>query len=279
MANGSCLCKQVKFTISGQASSMSHCHCSMCRKIHGALFATYFNTQQVEFLDGKQHIDQYESSSGFTRSFCHCCGSPLPEKSPDGKSYYVPAGLMDDDPGVRPDKHIFVESKAECYDITDALPQQKHYGDNDLSRVIETASAPHSSNNTTGGCLCGNVQFEFSGKPNFIMNCHCSRCRKVKGAAHATNAFVDNNQLRWTSGQNNVTDYPLPGAKFFGHAFCKTCGSSVPRLRNDGSVYNIPVGSLNQSPGIDAKGHIFTGSKAPWFDISCPLTQWEEMPT
>lgn len=279
MANGSCLCSKVKFKISGTASDMSHCHCSMCRKIHGTLFATYFGTEQLEYTDGKEHIDEYESSKGFVRSFCNSCGSPLPEKSLDGPGYYVPAGLMDDDPGARPQSHIFTESKADWHSITDKLPQHEHYGDNDMSRVVDVATPESKPGCVTGGCLCGAVEFEFTGAPKFMMNCHCSRCRKVKGAAHATNAFVPCDQLTWTKGENNVVDYALPGAKFFAHAYCKTCGSSVPRARVDGSVYNVPVGSLNQSPGIEAKGHIFIGSKADWFEVTGDLPQWDEMPT
>jgi len=46
MAKGSCLCGSVKFTVGGEISSMSHCHCSMCRKLHGSQFATYFNASE-----------------------------------------------------------------------------------------------------------------------------------------------------------------------------------------------------------------------------------------
>lgn len=286
MANGSCLCGTVKFsvdTISDESSHMSHCHCSMCRKIHGTLFATYFNAKGLSISQGENAIVKYESSPGFIRSFCQKCGSPLPENSTANEDeVYIPAGLMDDDPGVRPTEHIFTESKAEGYVITDALPQREHYGDGDLSRVVEdpdSVSTVSKSDAVTGGCQCGAVTFEYTGEPKMMMNCHCSRCRKVKGAAHATNVFVAGDDLTWTSGEDNIADYAHAEAQFFGHAFCKTCGSSVPRPRPDGSVYNVPVGSLNQPPGIEAKGHIFIGSKAPWFEITDDKPQWDEMPT
>jgi hypothetical protein len=35
----------------------------------------------------------------------------------------LPAGCLDDDPGLRPDKHIYVEAKAPWFSISDALPQ------------------------------------------------------------------------------------------------------------------------------------------------------------
>lgn len=277
------MCGSVKFTVNDSFSNMSHCHCSMCRRIHGSLFATYVNTSNLNYTEGGNNIEQYESSKGFIRSFCKQCGSPLPEVSQsetaENGDVYVPAGLLDNDPGVRPEAHIFVESKADFYEISDTLPQHKHYGDNDLSRVVNSPEPAAKTDAVTGGCQCGEVTFEYVGQPKMIMNCHCSRCRKVKGAAHATNAFVAVEQLTWTSGKDNVAEYAHPGAKVFGHAFCKTCGSSLPRPRPDGSVYNIPVGSLNQPPGIEVKGHIFVGSKAPWFEITDDKPKWDEMPT
>ncbi|MBX2835220.1 MAG: GFA family protein [Gammaproteobacteria bacterium] len=186
---------------------------------------------------------------------------------------------MDDDPGIRPKAHIFTESKAQCYSITDGLPQQTHYGDDDSSRVVDVPKASTKTDGVAGACQCGAVSFEYAGAPKMMMHCHCSRCRKAKGAAHATNAFVAGDQFIWTSGEDNITNYAHKGAQFFGHAFCNTCGSSVPRPRPDGSLYNVPVGSLNQPPGIEAKGHIFIGSKAPWFDVTDDKPQWDEMPT
>lgn len=279
MAKGSCLCGTVKFTVTGKASNMNHCHCSMCRKIHGSLFATYFNAEGIDVTAGSDAIASYESSPGFTRTFCTKCGSTLPEQSHSDKGVFVPAGLMDDDPGVRPEAHIFTESKAECYTITDTLPQHEHYGDDDMSRVVEVAKPSSKNGVVTGNCQCGEVAFEYTGTPKMMMNCHCTRCRKVKGAAHATNVFVAGDALTWVRGESNITGYEHPPAEFFGHSFCKTCGSSVPRPRPDGSVYNIPAGSLNQHPGIEAKGHIFIGSKAPWFDVTEDKPQWDEMPT
>ena len=279
MANGSCLCGTVKIRVSDEASDMSHCHCSMCRKIHGAQFVTFYHSNNLEYTAGADAVQAYESSPGFIRSFCKHCGSSLPDQVPGEVGVYVPAGLMDDDPGIRPESHIFIESKADSYEITDSLPQHKFYGDGDMSRVIDVPQPAVTDGAVTGGCQCGAVNFEYTGEPKLLMNCHCSRCRKVKGAAHATNTFVPADQLTWTSGESNITRYDHAEAERFGNSFCNTCGSCVPRISGDGKMYNVAVGSLNQAPGIDAKGHIFIGSKAPWFEVTDNKPQWDEMPT
>ena len=71
---------------------------------------------------------------------------------------------------------------------------------------------------------------------------------------------------------------PLPGAKRFGQAFCRRCGSPVPRVVLSTGYVVVPYGSLDGSPGRPPRGHIFTGSKAPWYEITDGLPQWEELP-
>jgi hypothetical protein len=70
----------------------------------------------------------------------------------------------------------------------------------------------------------------------------------------------------------------LPGAKFFGTAFCGRCGSFVPRVVAGRNAAVVPVGSLDGDPGIRPTAHIFVGSKAPWFEISDATPQFEAMP-
>jgi hypothetical protein len=39
----------------------------------------------------------------------------------------VPMGALDDDPGIRPQRHIFVGSKAPWYEIADGLPRDVEF--------------------------------------------------------------------------------------------------------------------------------------------------------
>ncbi len=287
MTSGSCLCGKVAFTIDGELSNMSHCHCSICRKIHGSLFATYIRATGVSFLRGQEYVQTFKSSPEFERAFCGECGSVLPEpsisESADGNEqdgvFYVPAGLLDSDPEIRPESHIFCESKSEAYTIHDDLPQKDHYGDGNMSRVVDNPTRAAQPGRVAGGCQCGDVAFDYVGTPKLMMNCHCSRCRKVKGAAHATNAFVPIEQFQWIKGQDRIKNYDHAEAARFGNAFCLQCGSPVPRESGGTGAMNIPVGSLDDAPGVEARGHIFMGSKAPWFEVSDELPQWDEMPS
>ena len=126
MIRGSCLCGEVRFEIHGKLGRSSHCHCSMCRKAHGAAFGTYAAVRAEDFrlLSGAELIARYPSSPGVERTFCSRCGSNLQflsTKMPDLVD--VALGVLDDDPGIRVPHHIFVASKAPWVEITDGLPQ------------------------------------------------------------------------------------------------------------------------------------------------------------
>lgn len=121
---GSCLCGAVRYEITGSFKSMGNCHCSMCRKSHGAAFATrgLINPDQFRWTSGEASVQGYDSSPGTRRCFCRTCGSALVSMHA-GTVGEVVVGTLDDDPGMRPREHIFVGSKAPWHEITDALPQ------------------------------------------------------------------------------------------------------------------------------------------------------------
>jgi hypothetical protein len=125
MIRGSCLCGGVKYRINGKLSRPMNCHCTMCRKAQGSAFRSRASvkTADFEWLEGGHLVTFYESSPGNYRGFCRVCGSPVVSKF-DGVPYYgVPLGPLDDDPGVRPEFHVHVASKAPWFTITDDLPQ------------------------------------------------------------------------------------------------------------------------------------------------------------
>ena len=123
MVRGSCLCGDLAWQAEGPFQLMSHCHCSICRKSHGTGFGTAVAAPATGFrvVRGESGIARYESSPGNFRSFCPRCGSMLWNGA--GEHVFMPAGCLDDDPGARPQMHIFVGSKAPWHESTDSLPR------------------------------------------------------------------------------------------------------------------------------------------------------------
>ncbi len=280
MIKGSCLCRSVRWEVDGPLGDMSHCHCTTCRKHHGAAFATYVSAEIADYrlVSGADLIRKPNFWPRIDRAFCATCGSVVPMII-DGKAV-IPAGCLDDDPGIRPAMHIFVASMAPWHAITDDLPQHDAYPAE--SGLPESPMGPRHedpSEHVRGSCLCNAIAFELSAPFTVVHNCHCSRCRKARAAAHTTNGFLPIEAIKFLRGEDLVATYKVPEADAFTHAFCSKCGSGVPRLRPDSATAMVPLGSLDDDPGQGADDHIFTGSKSPWYEITDDLPQFEEYPT
>ena len=122
--NGGCLCGLVRYRINGELNDADHCHCSMCRRQHGAAFATYANVGpgQFEWVSGRELTKLFETPGGDGWCFCSECGSTL-AGTEKGEVTSITLGSVEGDPGIRPSAHIFVGSKADWDEITDDLPQ------------------------------------------------------------------------------------------------------------------------------------------------------------
>jgi hypothetical protein len=115
-----------------------------------------------------------------------------------------------------------------------------------------------------GSCLCGAVKYEVHPPFSKFAHCHCTRCRKATGAAHASNIYVAPAQLNWLGGEESVAHFDLPSALSFARWFCRSCGSPVPRISRSRRTVVVPAGSLDDSPEEKPKARIFCGSEASW---------------
>lgn len=130
---GSCLCGAVRFEIDEFLSEAAHCHCSMCRKFHGAAFATFASVHRSKFrwLSGTDSLERYTAVNGTMRGFCRHCGSSLTFFSPRAPEELVEValGAMDTDVPVKPNAHIFMGAAANWTVVEDGLPQyEEHRG-------------------------------------------------------------------------------------------------------------------------------------------------------
>lgn len=278
---GACLCGLVRYEIAGPLQHAHHCHCGRCRKHHGASYVSYafWPLEGFRYLAGEDRIRRFDSSAGFYRAWCPVCASVLPTALPEHGVADGPLGNLEGDLGVTPSLHMFVAAKAPWYEITDGLPQYPAFPPGLAGEVVEPpAPEPATPGLTRGSCLCGAMAYEYEGLPVRMLNCHCSRCRKSRGAAHSTNMFVPLDRFRFTRGEALLGDYRLPGAKFFGVGFCSDCGSNMPRRSLERGMAVVPAGSLDADPVARPAGHIFVGSKAGWFTITDGLPQFAEMP-
>ena len=124
MIRGSCLCGAIEYEVEAIPGKIYNCHCSQCRKAHGAAFATqaFAKGETLKFIKGETFLSEYKGGFGI-RAFCSKCGSRLMNYAPD-KNLYLSVALSSVDSAFdgAPVAHAFVGSKASWYQPTDDIP-------------------------------------------------------------------------------------------------------------------------------------------------------------
>ena len=288
MNSGSCLCAKVTWEVIGDPEITYHCHCKICRKAHGAAFVTFwwFSPENFRWTGSRDSIVKFSAVPGSNRAFCSHCGSAVPGEF--AGRMFSPAGCHDE--GMVAQSNIFVAHKAPWHDITGDLPQYEDFPPDmgggalfgtltDLGApMADPELAPKRSGGVRGGCLCGAIEFEVVEPFKVVHNCHCSRCRRARAAAHTTNGFTSMKGVIFSKGEEHIKTYKVPGAQHFTHAFCDSCGCGMPRIDPGRQIAVTPLGALDDDPGTKAVDNIFVAHKAQWYEITDDLPSYEEGP-
>lgn len=268
MLTGTCLCGDVAWEIDGPITLMANCHCTVCRKAHGTAFATFvtFAPEHFRWLRGEANMGSWSASPGAPRNFCRQCGSKLPSLAPFPVAF---AGPMTGDWGDQVvTDHICVASKAPWYTIHDGATQHDGLPPGTGQTIATPRHTEPAPGKIRGGCLCGRVAYEIDGPlvTGGIVFCHCSRCRRARGAPHGANMPIASEHFRFLRGEDAVASYKVPDAERYAQFFCRDCGSPTPA--NVPIPFRmVPAGSLDDDPGVRPAVHIMLGSKAEWFVV------------
>jgi hypothetical protein len=127
-----------------------------------------------------------------------------------------------------------------------------------------------------GKCGCGTVRYRVADEFVYASNCHCSRCRAATGSAFKPFAGIEREKLELTDGQDALLVF---GEEDLNDTRCSVCGSLLYSVVRDGAYVHVALGSLVDAPSLRPTKHIFVGSKAPWFEITDNLPQFEEHAT
>ena len=121
MYEGSCLCGKVKYQVLSEPKKVSHCHCKMCQKQHGAAFATYASVRKehLKYVQGKGVLKSYNSSGTIQRKFCECCGSNLEWSGSKDYREWVSISLGTFDTEIQPETivNIYTDTKVCWFEI------------------------------------------------------------------------------------------------------------------------------------------------------------------
>ena len=130
-------------------------------------------------------------------------------------------------------------------------------------------------NMLAGQCYCGDVRYQVEDSFLYAANCHCSQCRRTTSSAFKPFAGIEREKLTLGQGADALLIVGEPE----GHdAHCAHCGSLLYSVVRDGAFVHVAMGTLVDAPSIRPNKHIFVGSKAPWFEITDDLPQYQAFP-
>jgi len=125
-----------------------------------------------------------------------------------------------------------------------------------------------------GRCLCGNVQFEVSGKHRWVAHCHCHSCRRNTGSAVATFVGYAEDQVAYDRGERAIYE-SSPGVR---RGFCADCGTpmSYESDRHPGEIH-LYVSTLDEPDRFQPKLHVFYSERIAWMEIEDDLPRYEAL--
>jgi catechol 2,3-dioxygenase-like lactoylglutathione lyase family enzyme len=139
-----------------------------------------------------------------------------------------------------------------------------------------TETAPERETGTrvlVGKCYCGAIKYRVEDAFVYASNCHCSNCRATTGSAFKPFAGIEREKLEITDGRDSLL---IVGDDSLNDSHCAACGSLLFSVVRDGAYVHVALGTLVDAPTLRPTKHIFVGSKAPWFEITDDLPQFDE---
>ncbi len=122
ISTGQCLCGAVRYEVRGELTAPHACHCGQCRRQSGHYVAATSAKRSEFTLLADAPLKWYRSSQFARRGFCADCGSAL-FWDDDSDDISINVGSLDLPTGLKLERHIFVEDKADYYEIDGDLPK------------------------------------------------------------------------------------------------------------------------------------------------------------
>ena len=124
IVTGSCFCGAVEFEITLPTLFCGHCHCSMCRRPHGASFVTWTGVPPERFriTEGEQDVAHFQSSKKGRRGFCRKCGSQMFCQT-EPEVIDVALASLHGEIDRSPEAHYYYDSRADWTEVNDDLPK------------------------------------------------------------------------------------------------------------------------------------------------------------
>lgn len=128
-----CLCGAIEFEFEPVDDVAMNCYCSICRRSHGADYATQLISKKstLKFIKGQDLLSEYHSSEHGVRAFCSCCGSRLMNYASVAGSDYMSVALsvVSSEHSIEACANVQVGSKAKWVKPVEGIPDYEVFPD------------------------------------------------------------------------------------------------------------------------------------------------------
>jgi hypothetical protein len=247
------------------------CHCSQCRRLHGAPGAYTSAPVSAYRIRGEESLNWYRISPRSEQGFCRVCGSKLFWREIGGKVLDATMGSLDTAAGLTLARHIWTRSQGDYYEIGhDGVPRyaESSRGAQPIGEETPPQAGPKTQEHS-GRCQCSAVSYRVSGNMRDVVYCHCSQCRRIHG--HAPGYSAARKAEMAIEGEENIVWYRASNQAQRG--FCRSCGSSLFWKPDGRETVSISAGSINAPTGLKSVRHIYAGDKGDYYQIADGVPQ------
>ena len=118
----------------------------------------------------------------------------------------------------------------------------------------------------TGSCLCGTVAYTVHGPYKAFYLCHCTRCRKKTGSAHASNIFAGAENFRLDVGRGQYQALQIAGSRSLFNMVLQRMWFGSATREPPWASYGNPAGTLDGDLEFQPQYNIHWHDRADWYD-------------
>ena len=145
---GGCQCGAVRYALLKQPERPSICHCRMCQKASGNVFATWAGVEAEFFVVTRGKATAFNASDQADRCFCDQCGTPVYWRQSDGQWFSVNIGSLDEPERVKPNRFYGEEGRVSWTAEIAAVRGDRTGGDSDYEAQIRQSNHQHPDHDT-----------------------------------------------------------------------------------------------------------------------------------
>jgi|SRR5690606_35081562 len=126
VATGGCQCGAVRYALYTAPQNAHVCHCRMCQRATGGVFAALAGAPKSEFEWTRGEPGFFASSNLARRGYCRDCGTPLSFSYDLAEArFYVTIGSLDDPAAAPIVVQYGIESRLPWVKFCDEVPAEK----------------------------------------------------------------------------------------------------------------------------------------------------------